>query len=86
MAVLLINAGNATARLALEYAQVPGLAVGPRGCVVYDVWRRRSLGRVEGAGYGARVAGSDSLFLTLSGCDGDDGGRDGGDGQAVRGQ
>ena len=74
MAVLLLNNGNGTASSGFEWSAVPGLAHVPRidqmGCVVYDVWRQVSLGRVVGPRFDSEspVPSRGSRFLTLSQC------------------
>ena len=73
MAVLLMNNGDAPSDLSFEWAAVPGLervnSVAEAGCVVYDVWRSRSVGRVAGPRFAcAGVASRGSCFVTLSQC------------------
>ena len=70
MAVLLMNNGDAAAALGFAWRQVPGLHHVAEGCEVYDVWRRRPLGRASGGRFdtAAAVPSRDSAFLTLSGC------------------
>jgi len=81
-AVLVINndAEKSVSGLGFLWADVPGLVKGGAdgdsttaavsSCVVYDVWGRKDLGRMNGAGYkpSGTVAAHDSIFVTLSDC------------------
>lgn len=74
VAVLLMNNGpHAAHSLGFAWSAVPSLAamhsVESAGCVVYDVWRRKSLGRVRGPRFASdAVPAHASVFLTLSEC------------------
>ena len=69
-----MNNDYVPARLGFDWDQVPGLsppaADGPSGCTVFDLWGRKSLGKVSGKGFKTAqpVPSRDSVFLTLSGC------------------
>lgn len=55
--------------LSFQFADVPGLPAATTSCTAFDVWARKSLGVVKGAGFIAKtIAGRDSVFLTLSNC------------------
>lgn len=76
-AVLLMNNADGPATLSFKWSQlpVPPLLGHPQGsvvsCLVYDVWQRRSLGRVSGEGFvtAGPIPSRDSAFVTLSGCE-----------------
>ena len=74
MAVLLMNNGEeAAASLGFAWTDVPGLSKVPGiekgGCVVFDVWRQESLGRVKGPKFAVdNVVARGSAFVTLAEC------------------
>ena len=71
VALLLMNNANATAELGFEWAQLPsgGWRLSAACVRVYDVWQRRSLGTLAGAGFtSAALAPRDSAFVTLADC------------------
>ena len=74
MAVLLMNNGEeAAASLGFAWTDVPGLSKVPGiekgGCVVFDVWRQESLGRVKGPKFAVEnVEARGSAFVTLAEC------------------
>ena len=71
MAVLLMNNGVSAHPVDFAWNDVPGMANSTTACEVYDVWARKSLGRVEGKGFttATELPPRDSAFLTLSACE-----------------
>eukprot|EP01051_Picozoa_sp_SAG22_P017564 SAG22_NODE_2740_length_2260_cov_2.658491_2_plen_217_part_00 len=80
MGVLLMNnKANSCATIGFQWREVPGLQP-PRAphqqsqrslssCEVFDVWEKKSLGRVTSAGFTAKdLPPRDSAFVTLSNC------------------
>lgn len=67
VAVLLLNAGDQSADLTLEFHNVPGLEM-PQGsqAKVRDIWNHADLGTYDGAFTAGGVTTRDSVFLRLS--------------------
>ena len=75
-AVLLMNNDYAPATLSFVFADVLARGEGEDGseevssCTLFDVWGKKSLGKVSGKGFtSAPVPSRDSVFLTLSDCE-----------------
>jgi alpha-galactosidase len=64
VAVMLINHGNATADLKLDFADVPGLACST--CNVRDIWAHEDLGAMKGSYTAKAVASHDSALLIIT--------------------
>ena len=64
MAVLLMNHGDETVDLRLDFADVPGLA--SLKCKARDLWKRADLGTFSGTYTAKDVASHDSVFLLLT--------------------
>ena len=78
VAVLMVNHGNTSRQLVLQWSAVPGLACahvsasasgdagggGGGGCAVRDIWGRRALGTFQGS-FTAHVESHGSAFLTV---------------------
>merc|ERR1712146_748115 len=64
VAVLLMNSGDASADLALDFADIPGLKC--KTCNVRDIWNHRDLGTYSKSYVAKDVGSHDCAFLVIA--------------------